>query len=74
MGCHGGLPREKEYASKIRLNADEAFEIERPPSLRELGYSLRKLPSIIPKGGTTLRITAWWICTATRREAHSAIR
>jgi hypothetical protein len=74
MGCHGGLPHEKKDASKIRLNADDAVEIERPSSLREPGYSLRKLPSISPKGGITLRITAWWIFAAARRDARSAIR
>jgi hypothetical protein len=74
MGCHGGLPHEKEDALKIRLNADEALEIERPSSLREPGYSLRKLPSISPRGGTILRVTAWWICAAARRDARSAIR
>jgi len=69
-----GSRARKEDALKIRLNADEALEIERPSSLREPGYSLRKLPSISPKGGTTLRVTAWWICAVTRREVRSAIR
>jgi hypothetical protein len=73
MGCHGGLPLEKEYASKIRLNADEASEIERPSFPHEPGYSLRKPPLISPQGGIAPWVAVWWICTAARREARSAI-
>jgi hypothetical protein len=66
--------RARKICFEVFLNVDETFEIERPSSLREPGYSLRKLPSISPKGGTTLRVTAWWICAVTRREVRSAIR
>jgi hypothetical protein len=69
MGCHGGLPFEKEYASKIRLNADEVSGIERSSFSFEPGYSLRKPPSISAKGGIMLWVAARWICAAVRREA-----
>jgi hypothetical protein len=72
MGCHGGLPLEKENASKIRLNADEESEIERSSFSREPGYSLRKPPSISAKGGTMLWVSARWICAAVRRKERPA--